>query len=186
MIRARRVVQRPTDGPRGRVVGALTCDNRAPGRLNQTGRSIRTRKATMKILVAVDGSRHTKRMLAYLAAHDEWLGAQHQYTVFCGVLAVPHTAASFLDKSVVKSYYDGEAEVVFKPIRTFFKKQGLSAEFVTKVGHPADLIAKLAQAGKFDLLMMGSHGHGLLGNLVLGSVATKVLAQCTTPVLLVR
>jgi nucleotide-binding universal stress UspA family protein len=140
----------------------------------------------MKILVAVDGSHHTKRMLAYLAAHDEWLGAHHQYTVFCGVLAVPHTAASFVDKSVVKSYYDSEAEAVFKPIRTFFKKQGLSAEFVTKVGHPADLIAKLAETGKFDLLIMGSHGHGLLTNLVLGSVATKVLAKCTTPVLLVR
>jgi nucleotide-binding universal stress UspA family protein len=33
---------------------------------------------------------------------------------------------------------------------------------------------------------MGSHGAGALKNLVLGSVATKVLAQCTVPVLLVR
>ena len=35
----------------------------------------------MKILVPADGSPYTKRMLAYLAAHDEWLGGQHQYTV---------------------------------------------------------------------------------------------------------
>ena len=28
----------------------------------------------MKILVAADGSPYTKRMLAYVAAHDEWLG----------------------------------------------------------------------------------------------------------------
>jgi hypothetical protein len=28
----------------------------------------------MKILIAADGSPYTKRMLAYLAAHDEWLG----------------------------------------------------------------------------------------------------------------
>jgi nucleotide-binding universal stress UspA family protein len=34
--------------------------------------------------------------------------------------------------------------------------------------------------------MMGSHGHGTLGSLVMGSVATKVLAGCKTPVLLVR
>jgi hypothetical protein len=33
---------------------------------------------------------------------------------------------------------------------------------------------------------MGSHGHGTLTNLVMGSVATKVLAHCKTPVLLVR
>ena len=31
----------------------------------------------MKILVPVDGSPFTKRMLAYLAAHDEWLGGAH-------------------------------------------------------------------------------------------------------------
>lgn len=32
----------------------------------------------MKILLAVDGSPFTKRMLAYVATHDEWLGARHQ------------------------------------------------------------------------------------------------------------
>ena len=140
----------------------------------------------MKILVAVDGSRYTKRMLAYLAAHDEWLGSQHDYTVFCGVLAVPHGAAAFVERQVMKTYYDAEAEAVFKPIRAFFQKQGLNADFVHKAGHPADMIAALADKGRFDLLVMGSHGHGVLANLVLGSVVTKVLAQCKTPVLLVR
>jgi nucleotide-binding universal stress UspA family protein len=48
------------------------------------------------------------------------------------------------------------------------------------------VIAALANKGKFDLLMMGSHGHSTLGNLVMGSVATKVMAHCTAPVLLVR
>ena len=140
----------------------------------------------MKILVAVDGSKYTRRMLAYLAAHDEWLGSQHQYTVFNGVLAVPHRAAAFADPQVVKGYYDAEAQAVLKPIRAFFQKQGLDASFVHKVGHPAEMIARKADAGRFDLLVMGSHGHGLLANLVLGSVVTKVLANCATPVLLVR
>ena len=52
--------------------------------------------------------------------------------------------------------------------------------------HAADTIAAQATKGDFDLLMMGSHGHGLLGNLVLGSVATKVMANCGVPVLIVR
>jgi nucleotide-binding universal stress UspA family protein len=33
---------------------------------------------------------------------------------------------------------------------------------------------------------MGSHGRGALGNLVVGSVTTKVLASCKVPVLIVR
>ena len=140
----------------------------------------------MKILVAADGSRYSKRMLAYLAAHDEWLGNHHDYTVVHSVMAVPPRAAAALDKSVLTSYYESEAEKVFKPIRTFFGKQKLNANFVAKVGHAADNIAAVASKGKFDLLVMGSHGHSSLGNLVMGSVATKVMAHCSTPVLLVR
>jgi nucleotide-binding universal stress UspA family protein len=54
------------------------------------------------------------------------------------------------------------------------------------VGQPGELIAKAASEGDFDLVMMGSHGHSALGNLVMGSVATQVLAHCSVPVLLVR
>ena len=140
----------------------------------------------MKILVAVDGSSYSKKMLAYLAAHDEWLGPQHQYTVVHAVPAVPPRAASVLDKTVLKSYYDDAANGVFKPIRSFFDKQGLKAQFVSKTGPAAEVIADAARKGDYDLLVMGSHGHGTLTNLVMGSVATKVLAHCTTPVLLVR
>ena len=89
----------------------------------------------MKVLIAADGSRHTKRMLAYLAAHEELFGPQHSYTVLNAVSPVPARAAAALTA---------------------------------------------------DLLVMGSHGHGTVGNLILGSVATKVMAQCSTPVLLIR
>ena len=140
----------------------------------------------MKILVAVDGSSFTKRMLAYLAAHDEWLGGTHQYTVLHAVLAVPPRAAAQLDKETLQSYYAEEGEKVLKPIRTFFAKQGIVGEYVSKVGSPADLIAAAADKGKFALVMLGSHGHSALGNLVMGSVATKVMAHCGVPVLLVR
>lgn len=140
----------------------------------------------MKILVAVDGSPYTKRMLAYLAAHDEWLGAHHEYTVVHSVMAVPPRAASAVDKGVLASYYESEAEKVLKPIRQFFAKQKLAATFVAKIGHAADNIASVAAKGKFDLLVMGTHGHGTLGKLVMGSVTTKVMAHCQTPVLLVR
>ena len=140
----------------------------------------------MKILVPVDGSPFTKRMLAYLAAHDEWLGEAHQYTLLHVTAAVPPRAAAVLDKAVLQEHYAAESEKVFKPIRAFFNKQKIRAEFVAKVGPAADTIAALATKGQFDLLMMGSHGHGLLGNLVLGSVTTKVMAQCGVPVLIVR
>ncbi len=140
----------------------------------------------MKILVPVDGSPFTKRMLAYLAAHDEWLGEAHSYTLLYVSPAVPPRAAAVIDKETLKSYYTEEGEKVFKPIRSFFAKQKIKAEFVAKVGHAAEVIADLAAKGRFDLLMMGSHGHGVLGNLVLGSVTTKVISRSEVPVLIIR
>lgn len=140
----------------------------------------------MKILIAADGSAYTKRMLAYLAAHDEWLGPRHEYTVVHSVLAVPHRAAGYVSAETVRAFYADDAESVFRPIRTFFELQGMEAKFVHTVGHAAESIAKLADEGKFDLIAMGSRGHGDLANLVLGSVATKVLARTSTPVLLIR
>lgn len=140
----------------------------------------------MKILVAVDGSRYTKRMLGYLTAHDELLGNRHAYTMLTIVAPLPGRALTVLDKEAVANYYQEEAEKVFKPIRTFFERRGMRAEYVTKVGAAGDLIASTAEKGGYELLIMGSHGHGALRGLVMGSVASKVLANCNTPVLLIR
>ena len=140
----------------------------------------------MKVLVAVDGSSYSKRMLAYLAAHDEWLGTQHKYTVLTVVPPLPARAAAALPKVVLKAHHEDEAERVLKPIRSFFAKQRLEADFIVWAGEAGAAIAAQANKAKYDLLVMGSHGHSALANLVLGSVATKVMAQCSTPVLLVR
>jgi nucleotide-binding universal stress UspA family protein len=140
----------------------------------------------MKILLAVDGSDYTKRMLSYLIAHREWSNAGHTFTVFHAVLPVPHRAAAFAGPDIVHGYYEDDARIVIEPVRALLAEHGIAATFEHRIGHPAEEIAAFAQKGQFDLLIMGSRGHGALTNLVLGSVATKVLASCTTPVLLVR
>ena len=140
----------------------------------------------MKILVAADGSSYTKRMLAYLAAHDEWLGGAHQYSLLHVAPAAPPRAAAMLDKAVLQAHYAEESEKVFKPLRSFFAKQKIGVDFIAQVGPAAETIAKLADKGRFDLLMMGSHGHGALASLVMGSITAKVMARCTTPLLIIR
>ncbi|MBI5277067.1 MAG: universal stress protein [Burkholderiales bacterium] len=47
-------------------------------------------------------------------------------------------------------------------------------------------IAQTARDEQADLIVVGSHGHGALRKLVLGSVTTKVLAEAPMPVLVVR
>ena len=140
----------------------------------------------MKILLAVDGSVYTKKMLAYLTTHDELFTQGNEYTVFTVQPELPPRARAAVGKDVVASYHSEEAEKVLAPVSKFLLRHGIDAKSAWKTGPTAETIAKLAASGKFDLLVMGSHGHGTLVNLVMGSVATKVLAHCKVPVLLVR
>ena len=144
------------------------------------------RSGAMKILLAVDGSIYTKRMLAYVAAHDEWLGGRHQYTLLNCAPGVAEHIEACVGADVMRRFQDEQADMVFKPIRAFFTQQRIEANYVHAAGNAAEVIAREAVSGKFDLLIMGSHGQGVVAGIVLGSVATKVLAKCSTPVLLIR
>lgn len=56
----------------------------------------------------------------------------------------------------------------------------------TLIGSAADEIVRLADSGKYDLVVMGTHGRSGIRRLVLGSVAEKVLRRAGIPVLTVR
>ena len=140
----------------------------------------------MKILLPVDGSEYTRRMLAYIAAHDELLGAGHEFVAFTAVPPIPPRAASFLDRGTVEDHYRDLADQVLKPVKAFAEQNGWKLRTAHLTGHAADTIAAFAESERPDLIVMGTHGHSSLGNVLLGSVVTGVLARCKTPVLLVR
>lgn len=140
----------------------------------------------MKILLAVDGSEYTKKMLAYLTTHESLISSDNNFTIFTAQPQLPPRARAAVGKEIVDKYHTEEAEKIIGPVSKFLARHGIEAKSVWKVGHAGETIAKVAESGKYDLVVMGSHGHSALGNLVLGSVATQVLAHCSVPVLLVR
>jgi nucleotide-binding universal stress UspA family protein len=145
----------------------------------------------MKILLAVDGSAVSKRMLSYLAAHDELLGPKHSFSVLTVVPALPNFSNVALDRATMDEHYKTQADTVLHPIRAFIKQQAWQQQFGhTEMGHAvgqaAQAIAHKAESEGFDLVVMGTHGHSSLAQVVMGSVATGVLARCKVPVLLVH
>ena len=53
-------------------------------------------------------------------------------------------------------------------------------------GDPATAIVDRAESGHYDLLVLGTHGRGVISRLLLGSVAEKVVRRAPCPVLTVR
>ncbi|APW45040.1 universal stress protein [Rhodoferax antarcticus] len=139
----------------------------------------------MKILLAVDGSTYTKKMLAYMAAH-ELFSATNEYTAVTAQMALPSQARTALGRELVHKYYEDEGQRVMAPVTKYLLRHGITAKCLWKTGKPGEFISKTATEGNFDLVVMGSHGHGAFMNLVMGSVATEVLAGCKVPVLIVR
>lgn len=65
------------------------------------------------------------------------------------------------------------------------RRRGCDVRTVCKVGDPASIV--LAQAAKFraDLIVIGSHGHGAVYDVLVGSTAQGVLRRATCPVVVV-
>lgn len=139
----------------------------------------------MKILLAVDGSEYSRRMLDYMTSHSKSFG-DSTFTAAYTVPQVSLRAIALVGVDAARDYYAEEANAVLDPIRQLLADHGVQADCIYRVGQPAAEIAALAEGENFDLVVMGSHGHNALKSLVLGSVATQVLAACKVPVLIVR
>lgn len=140
----------------------------------------------MKILLPIDGSDYTKRMLGYLGAHDEFFSGADEYTLLFVATPISPRVRAAVGREMVDKLHADETAAASKSVLAYFKQKGWQAKLVTKTGVPGDEIAKLAKSGKHDLIVMGSHGHGMLASLVMGSTSQRVLATCGVPVLLIR
>jgi nucleotide-binding universal stress UspA family protein len=140
----------------------------------------------MKILLAVDGSDYTRKMLAYVRDNKTLFDDSHEYTVLHVQPQLPPHVKSTLGASTVNQYHEEEAQKVLVPAVEALQQGGLKARSQYLVGPAGETIGSFADKGSYDMVIMGSHGHGALARLVMGSVTSEVLARCGVPVLLIR
>ena len=57
---------------------------------------------------------------------------------------------------------------------------------MVRIGNPAKEIVAAAEEGDFDLIILGTHGHGKLAESMMGSVAGDVIRHSRRPVMVVR
>jgi nucleotide-binding universal stress UspA family protein len=140
----------------------------------------------MKILFAADGSKFTKKALAFLVNREELTGPDGEVVVLNVQAPVPGRVKTMLGSANVAAYHAEESQKVLEPIERFLKRHKIAFRTLAVVGTPPDEILRAAKREKAHMIVMGTHGQGLLSRALMGSVAQRVIADCDIPVLLVK
>ncbi|HIP39708.1 MAG TPA: universal stress protein [Desulfocapsa sulfexigens] len=156
-----------------------------------------------KILYATDLSETAKKAARYaLSLANEYEAELTVINVVPDLIeemsaGMGYDLAGHFGQAQLSSFYEEGLEdskkAMTERIHSLFKEAGdefghLSAKpkVEVTVGHPVEEIVKMATEGGFDLVVLGTHGHSMLDDLLLGSVARGVVKKCPMPVLTVR
>ena len=140
----------------------------------------------MKILLAADGSKFTKKALAFLVTHESLCGPTDELVVLHVQSPVPPRVKTMLGAAAVRSYHDEEAHKVLDPIEKFLARHDIVKRMRWVTGSATEEILAACKREKAHMIVMGTHGHGLVGRALMGSVAQRVVSGADVPVLLVR
>lgn len=134
-----------------------------------------------KILVPLDGSKLAEGILPRV----EWLAKIHQAEVTLLRVALAHTFPG-MDPIQHQVNVVREAEEYLAKIEGDLRSVGVQVNSVVRYGNDAQEIVDHARDRGFDLIAMSTHGRTGFSQLVLGSVASKVIHLATMPILLCR
>ncbi len=137
-----------------------------------------------KILVPYDGSEYSVRALAWAIAHRD--SDNDEIHV---VYVVPEPQAwqtHGLEVQAVEAQLRLHAKEVLTPAREELEKAQVQFHSHDLIGDIPIAIIDLAKKLPADQIVMGTHGHGNLLEIVLGSVAKKILHLAEVPVTLIK
>ena len=136
-----------------------------------------------KMVVAYDGSEGSQKALAW--AVDLALQLKSDVTVI--TVVKPPEFSSNIDE-VDEFYAAGEKHCrpLLEKAVAFGEEHGLTIQTEILHGHPAESIVRYAVNRKADLIVMGTRGLGGFKNLVIGSVAQKVMTYSKVPVTIMK
>lgn len=146
----------------------------------------------MKVVLPFDGSPSAGRAVAYvidLAARGanarigvDLINVQDATVDLPGAFV---RDAADVAEQLAKSALQQGTKLLAKPLATL-ERANLKVSSKVLLGEPADEIAAYARDSGADAIVMGTRGLGVVGGLVLGSVASKVVHLVKVPVTLVK
>lgn len=153
-----------------------------------------------RILYATDLSENAKHAFTYAATIANKFNAK--ITVLHVLEAIPSNTewqiVEYLGvdgwKEVQKNKKQEVIENIKKNLNNFCEEMYSSFkscpflvdEMIIKEGVPVDEILKAVDSKNCDMVVIGTHGYGLLADALIGSNARRVVRRCKKPVMVVR
>ncbi|MDH4260354.1 MAG: universal stress protein [Gammaproteobacteria bacterium] len=144
-----------------------------------------------RILVATDGSAHSRRAIRFAARLARTCKAS--LTIFH---AVAHYRAPYVMEGMAYQWpseaeyrksANNQARKILAQARAIASKNGVTARILQAYGDDTSrAIIAAARRSRAGLIVMASHGRRGIERLLLGSETQKVLARTKLPVLVVR
>ncbi len=146
-----------------------------------------TAQRVRKVLIALDGSSIGEAVIGPLQA---LFGNSVEYMVFGAVPPLhPMLRAIASHEEYERDLLAQEAKFAgyLKAAETALTDRGMQASRCALIDlEPARAIHRCASTNAVDVIAMATHGRGLLGRVMLGSIADNVLRTADAPVLLCR
>jgi nucleotide-binding universal stress UspA family protein len=130
------------------------------------------------ILVAFDGGEPARKAL------DTGIELTKRFGGTLGVVSVIpyHPGRSPIDPWDDPAVHDAQ----LAEAREIVARQGVTAEILEPAGDPAQAIERVAEAGGYDTIVVGSRGLGSMARLFQGSVSEHVATHATATVIVAR
>ncbi len=143
----------------------------------------------LKILLAVDGSESALRATRKLIETAEWYKERPEAELLTVRYPLP-PVGGFSDvvvsRDMIERYYKEEGEKALAPSAQLLAAAGIKYTPHILIGDIAPTIVEHGRDSGCHMIYMGTRGMTAISNLVVGSIATRVLHLARLPVVLIH
>jgi len=137
--------------------------------------------------VPIDGSQNALRALRHALNTRSWYSEPLEVHLLNVQQPVVSGAVKmFIPRDQLNEFYEEQGQAALKVARDLVQESGVAYHVRVGVGDVAATVAAYARDQGCALIAMGTRGLGSIGNMLLGSVATKVIHLADVPVLLIK
>ena len=140
-----------------------------------------------KILVPTDFSESARHALGYALSLAEEFHAEVTLLHVVEEMAVGYASDLFpVPMAEVFHEIAAYAKKELQTLATLARDRGLTVHEILLQGKPAHEIVRVASDQHFDMIVLGTHGRGVLDHALFGSTTDRVVRKAPCPVLTCR